>query len=441
VAQDQIVLATGEAYESEEVLILPDSERILLTIKFPVRDTNGRLALIGGISTDITERKHTEQALQSAKEDAERANAAKSRFLAAASHDLRQPLQALGLLVEAQGHETEPEEHRSIVDAMRHAVSSMGSMLNALLDISQLDAGAIQPDVRDFDVGRFLEEMARFAAPLAEAKGLDFRLVPSHATVRSDPALLGRIVENLLSNAVRYTAAGRVLLGCRRRGNKLRIEVWDSGIGIADEHVGRIFEEYYQLGNPARDRAKGLGLGLAIVERTARILNHKVEVRSHPDKGSLFAIEVAVGTPAAKDAIRSESPSEHGSIAGHRVMVVEDDTLVMEWTMRLLRSWGLEIETARDSTSALQLIKEASFVPRIIIADYRLPGGTNGLELVAMARAASGQHTPAVITTGDTSPELSRACAEADCALLHKPVAPAKLRSLLRWLLDERRSA
>jgi CheY-like chemotaxis protein len=240
---------------------------------------------------------------------------------------------------------------------------------------------------------------------------------------------------------VRHTSKGRVLLGCRHRGGKVRIEVWDSGIGIAEEHLGRIFEEYFQLGNPARDRAKGLGLGLAIVNRIARILDHKIEVRSRPDKGSLFAIEVARGTPVAMEAARSEIASEHGSIAGHRVLVVEDDSLVMEWTTRLLNSWGLEIECARNSATALKSLTGSPSAPRIIIADYRLPGGVNGLELVVQARTVMGQHIPAVITTGDTSPELSRACTEADCALLHKPVAPAKLRSLLRWLLDERRSA
>lgn len=441
IAHDTAVLAAGQIIAREEELRLADGTHTLLTAKFPVRGSNGQVVAIGAISTDITERKRAEQVLQRAKEEAEEANAAKSRFLAAASHDLRQPLQGLSLLVEVLDQETDDRERQTIVVALRRAVGSMGGMLNALLDISQLDAGAVRPEIQDFAVGPFLAEVARHAVPRAQAKGLELRVVGSGATIRSDRMLLGRIVENLLSNAIRYTGQGKILLGCRRRGGRLRIEVWDSGVGIGKEHLRRIFEEYYQLANPARDRSKGLGLGLAIVDRLVRVLNHRIDVQSAPGHGSMFAVEVPRGTavrPADAGIDGAGRPSE---FAGQTILIIEDDSLVMEWTQRLLSSWGLEVIAAHNGASARQRLEKATAPPDLLMADYRLPGDESGLEVVCQIQSRLERKIPSVITTGDTSHDLARQCDAAGCALLHKPIAPAKLRSLLRWLLDNRSNA
>jgi len=441
IAHDQAVLTAGQIIAREEELRLADGTHTLLTAKFPVRGGSGEVVAIGAISTDITERKRAEQVLQRAKEEAEEANAAKSRFLAAASHDLRQPLQGLSLLVEVLDQETDERERQTIVVALRRAVSSMGGMLNALLDISQLDAGAVRPEIKDFPLGPFLAEVVRHAVPRSQAKGLELRVVASSATVRSDRMLLGRIVENLLSNAIRYTAEGKILIGCRRRGGQLRIEVWDSGVGIGEEHLRRIFEEYYQLTNPARDRSKGLGLGLAIVDRLVRVLNHRIDVKSIPGRGSMFAVEVPRGAAVRAADARVNGRSQPNDFAGQTILVVEDDDLVMEWTQRLLNSWGLEVIAAHSGAAARRRLEQASTPPDLLMADYRLPGEESGLELVCQIRSRLESNIPSVITTGDTSHDLARQCDAAGCALMHKPIAPAKLRSLLRWLLDNRPSA
>ncbi|MGF1609096.1 MAG: PAS domain-containing protein [Kiloniellales bacterium] len=437
---DQEVLRYGSVRQSEATKVLGDGTlRNTMIAKFPVFDGHGGVLGTGSAEIDITDLKSAQRALQSAKEEADRASTAKSRFLAAASHDLRQPLHALNLLIEAMLDEADESGREAITSAMRQATSSMGEMLNALLDISQLDAGTIRPEPQNFRIGPFLEEMARTVATRAAAKGLELRVVPSRAIVRSDRTLLGRIVENLLSNAVRYTAEGKILLGCRRRGERLCIEVHDSGIGIPQEHVGKIFEEYFQLGNQARDRSKGLGLGLAIVERLSRILDHPVTVRSYPGKGSCFAVEVPLGQLGESEARPPDGALNRTRLRGHAVLLIEDDSLVMEWTQRLLRSWEMTVWTANTSAEIRRRIEEAGDDINLIIADLRLPCGESGLDLIHHAREALGAPVPAIVTTGDTSPELPRLCADAGCSLLHKPIAPAKLRSLVRWLLSEQR--
>ena len=437
---EQEVLRSGTMQQSEASKLLGDGTlRTTMIAKFPVFDGQGGVLGTGSAEVDISELKSAQQALQHAKEEADQANAAKSRFLAAASHDLRQPLHALNLLTEALQNETEESGRESITSAMRQATSSMGEMLNALLDISQLDAGVIQPEPHNFRIGLFLHEMARAAGARAVVKDLELRLVPSSAVVYTDRTLLGRIVENLLSNAVRYTAKGTILLGCRRRGGRLRIEVHDSGIGIDPGHLDKIFEEYFQLGNPARDRSKGLGLGLAIVQRVAHILDHPVEVRSTAGKGSTFSVEVPLGTLDGSEAQPGEGILNGTRLRGHSVLLIEDDSLVQEWTRRLLQSWEMTVWTATSTAEVQRCIKQAEDGLSLIIADLRLPGGKSGLDLIHHTRAALGSPVPAIITTGDTSPDLPRLCTDASCSLLHKPIAPAKLRSLVRWLLSEHR--
>src|SRR5271163_3066601 len=249
---------------------------------------------------DITERKHAAEALEAAKRQAEQANLGKSRFLAAASHDLRQPLQTISLLHEILARKVKDETTLRLVGRLDETVSTMSSMLDTLLDINQLEAGIVRREMVDFPVNAVLEHLRTQFTFHAAAHHLGWRVVPSSLGVHSDPHLLEQMIRNLLSNAVKYTNKGKILLGCRRRGDKMRIEVWDSGIGIPEEELEAIFGEFHQLDNPARERSKGLGLGLAIVERLADLLGHAVDVRSRPGKGSVFAIEVPLGQDASQ---------------------------------------------------------------------------------------------------------------------------------------------
>ena len=248
---------------------------------------------------DVTEVKREGKALEAAKSEAERANVGKSRFLAAASHDLRQPLQTISLLQGMLEKRVRDEATLKLVRRLDETVSTMSSMLDKLLDINQLEAGIVRPTIVDFPIKRLLDELRTEFTYHTATNGLDWRVVPSSLTVRSDPRLLEQIIRNLLSNAVKYTTEGKLLLGCRRRGDKLRIEVWDTGPGIPELELPAIFEEFHQLDNPARERSKGLGLGLAIVQRLADLLGHKIDVRSRLGAGSVFTIEVPLGRPEA----------------------------------------------------------------------------------------------------------------------------------------------
>ncbi len=432
---DRDVVRAGHALEREYEIALEDGLHTFLAVKFPMRSTDGRITRVGAVVTDITERKASERELQRAKEKAERASAGKSRFLAAASHDLRQPLQAMGLLTGSLTETELDKRQRDLVDAMGEAIGSMGSMLSVLLDISELDAGAITPHPVDFEISSFLGRLQRDFTLQATDLGIDLRFVPCRGTVRSDPDLLERIVANLISNALRYTHSGKVLVGCRRIPQGLRIEVWDTGIGIEDQEIDAVFEEYYQVGNPARDRRKGLGLGLALVDRLARLMDHRIVVRSRFGKGSMFGVEVRrseVCASAEPDAPRFGFDADEEAA----VLLIEDDIAVLRAAGRLLKNWGYQVVLAQSSHEALKAIEDPACRPDIVVADFRLPDGRDGIETIGRVRRKLGRQIPGVVVTGDTTAELGRAVKDAACDLLLKPVAPAKLRSLLRFRLN-----
>ncbi len=287
----------------------------------------------------------------------------------------------------------------------------------------------------DFEINSFLKRLHRDFCLQAKDLGIDLRFVPCSGTVRSDPDLLERIVANLVSNALRYTHSGRVLVGCRRIPDGLRIEVWDTGIGIEEQEIEAVFEEYYQVGNPARDRRKGLGLGLALVDRLARLMNHRIVVRSRFGKGSMFGVEVqrsAVCASAEPDAPRFGYDADEEAA----VLLIEDDIAVLRAAGRLLKNWGYQVVLTQSSHEALKAIDDPRCRPDIVVADYRLPDGHDGIETIARVRRKLGNEIPGVVVTGDTSAELNRAVKDAACDLLLKPVAPAKLRSLLRFRLN-----
>jgi signal transduction histidine kinase/CheY-like chemotaxis protein len=365
----------------------------------------------------------------------ELANLAKSRFLAAASHDLRQPLHALGLFVaQLRGH-MKSAEGGGLVERIDAAVGAMNELFNALLDISKLDAGVLSTTIIDFPIARLLKRIESTFTEAAREKGLSFKLVPSSAWVRSDLILLERIVLNLVSNAVRYTASGGVLVGCRRRGDTVRIEVWDSGPGIPEDQRRNIFGEFYRLaGNNVHG---GLGLGLAIVDRLCGLLDHPIELTSTLGKGSRFAVTVPAAAAQAKFAEPQPTlPSPADVSRGKRVVVIDDDALVLDGMGGLLRNWGCRVVTAATADAALAAL--AGEEPDLIISDYRLANGQSGIAAIGDLRRAFDAAIPAFLMSGDTAPERLREARESGHHLLHKPVRPMALRAMVNQLMKAR---
>jgi len=376
------------------------------------------------------------QALRERKEEAETATLAKSRFLAAASHDLRQPTHALGMFVARLAQLPHDAETQHLIVNLEASVRAMQDLLDALLDMSRLDADAVKVNLRAFAMAELLEPLQNGMMPVAMEKGLRLRVRPSKAWVRSDPVLLNRILLNLVGNALRYTRQGGILVACRpsRGGSHLRIEVWDSGIGIAPEHQQDIFKEFFQIANPERDRSKGLGLGLHIVDRTAKLLGCSLWLKSVPGRGTRFSIEVPTvvpGNPQLVFAPPDLLPA--GELNELQVLVVEDDIASAQALSDLLASWGCTVQVAEDLQGGLSSVS-ATFMPQVILSDYRLRNGENGMDTLQRLRVALGRQVPACLMSGDTDPVLMQACRDAGLPLLHKPVRPAKLRALLRRL-------
>ena len=372
----------------------------------------------------------------------ELANLAKSRFIAVASHDLRQPLHALGLFVgQLHGYVPSIEGHR-LVERIDGAVVNMNELFAALLDISKLDAGVLVPDLTEFPVDHLLRRMDATFAAAARAKGLSLRTVSSSAWVRSDIILLERILQNLVSNAVRFAAQGGVVVGCRRRGGQLRIDVCDSGPGIPRDQQRNVFGEFYQLDGPRQDQHRGLGLGLAIVDRQCRLLGHQVELTSTPGKGSRFSVFVPLAP--GRDEIAPPLSPPQASLdlpAGKLALIIDDDPTNLESLRGLLASWNCRVTTAATGEEALAGFAADDQVPDIIITDYHLSDGTTGYEAIARLRNRFGRSVPAFLMSGDTAPERLREAGASGFQLLHKPVPPMKLRLMLNRLLKDRASA
>jgi signal transduction histidine kinase/ActR/RegA family two-component response regulator len=361
----------------------------------------------------------------------EAANLAKSRFLAAASHDLRQPLHAVGLFVAQLHGRLRADERKHLVRRIEAALSAMNELFSALLDISKLDSGGTTATITNFAISELLAHAVATFSEMARAKGLSLRVASCGAWVRSDFILLERVIFNLVSNALRYTNRGGLVVGCRKRGNNLRIEVWDTGIGIpADQHE-KIFGEFYRLGEPGRDHRASLGLGLAIVDRACRLLNHHVEVKSAPGKGSVFAVTVPMvpsqeKAPAPAIAARSSVDRSTGKL----VVVIDNDPLVLEGMGGILQRWGCRVITATADDKALEALTEYGQPPDLIISDYHLSDGRTGLEAIGHLRAALSSPIPAFLISGDTTPDSLRAAKAIGCHLLHKPVDPMALRAM-----------
>jgi PAS domain S-box-containing protein len=375
---------------------------------------------------DITELKRRELVLIKSNERAERTSRARMRFLAAASHDLRQPLQALAMFSSALDHHVATPQGRTIVRSMKTSLHGMEEMLDSLLDMSRLDAGAMRPEPQVFLINDILERLEAECRQQATAAGLHLIFVPSSAVVRSDPKLLSRIIGNLLSNAVRYTRQGRILVGCRHRRNSVRVMVCDTGPGIPESQRLAIFGEFHQ--GDVSGRGAGMGLGLSIVQRFARLLGHRIEVRSVEGRGSTFSVEVPLAeewqAPAAREAVEEDVRE----IAGAVVLVVDDNTDIRSALQIMLAAWGCDavaVSTADEAFAALDGKR-----PDIILADLHLANSENGgVTAIAAIRHHVGADIPAFLLTADTEAQPGRG--GGGVAVLHKPLDPLDLRTAL----------
>jgi PAS domain S-box-containing protein len=440
--EDQRTAALGgRTISFDSSLTNPQGRNIRYHATFiPHRDDSGDVLGYVGLVLDITKRAEAEEATRDALAQAEAASSSKSRFLAAASHDLRQPMQALNIYVGLLARQTRDDRKAAdLVFRLDQSVNALGDLLDSLLDISKLDAGIITPKVAPFALKSVLERMEAEMRPTLEAKGLRFTVMPSHLMAVSDETLVERILRNLLTNAGRYTEKGGVVLGCRPRGQRVVLQVWDTGIGIPDDRRDLVFEEFYQVGNQARDRKQGLGLGLAIVRRLSLLLDHPVRVRSQVGKGTLFEVSLPRATEEEVERVNPAwtamglAPIKQGTTA----VLIDDDTAVLDSLALLLEDWGFDVVAAQDILEAFEVLREFPDIPGVIIADYRLKGGATGVAAVKSLRQAFGLPIPGVIVTGDTSPERLREVTESGFKMLHKPVRIHELRAAVASVMGE----
>ncbi len=431
----QDVLMHATEFREEFRIVRPDGEvRWLSGRGSVIRDDRGRPFRMVGINYDITERKRAEAALRAAKEDAERANRIKSDFLAAASHDIRQPLQGLSLIQELLAKTTQDEDQRRIIGRMGVTIRTMTETLDTLLDIDQLESGTIEPRVKDVAIGNHLQRFRDDHLERAQIKGLDFRFVPTTPRIRTDPRLFVRALENLVSNAVRYTNAGKILLGCRRRGDALRIEVWDTGIGIPADKLDAIFHKYQRASELTAAKHRGLGIGLAVVRLVTELHGHDVEVHSVPGRGSVFAITAPLSA--------ADIPAEDGrpdGTAKHRdlrsVLVIEDEEPLRENLARVLRLEGFDVACAGSGEQALIDARQGMVAPDVIVSDLKLRG-ISGIEAIEALREEAGRDIPAVVISGFASPRDFRRVSSAGIPCLRKPVRSDRLLAIITEVLD-----
>ncbi len=391
------------------------------------------------LSQENRVRARVEEALRQAKREADEANQSKTRFLAAASHDLLQPLNAARLFVSAL--EQQPgldSEQRHLVDRLDGSIRSAEELLSALLDISRLDAGAMPIDVREFAIHDLLETLYTEFGPVALARGLRLDRVDCSARVVSDPKLLRRVLQNFLSNALRYTRTGRVLMGCRRREGQLHIQVIDTGAGIPADQTALIFREFHRLQESRRSQERGLGLGLAIVDRIARMLDHPVSLQSIPGRGTAFGITVPLSSGrAAEAAPRRRSRPRSRDLVGLRVLCVDNEPDILTGMRSLIEPWGCKVSLAGDEQEAVRAM-EVDGLPHVILADYHLDDARNGIDLMNRLRARFGSALPGVLITADQTDVVRNEARANAYRILHKPLKPAALRALLNRIASVR---
>jgi PAS domain S-box-containing protein len=399
--------------------------------------SQGSEFMVAAAIRDVTERKQVEQALKEARREAEHANLAKSRFLATASHDLRQPLQTLGLLNGALRRMLKDPDSLEVLEQQELATDGMARLLNALLDISKLESGAIQLDLMDFAVAPLFEQMRGEFASVATAKGLRFSIDAAPASVNSDPALIGQVLRNLISNAIKYTPHGAIELRCERIAEAVRIEVRDSGVGIATEQLKFIFDEFYQVGVSPNSSREGYGLGLSIVQRISKLLGLDINVASEPGKGSIFSFELplAVSEPANGGGARTR---EHAvpapAVGAPQILLVEDEPGVRNAMRMLLKIAGYRVDALPSVEAALAHLAGKPHVD-LIVTDYHLEGGRTGTEVIAAARATLGDDARAILVTGDTSSAVREMSGDPNLRITSKPINSDELLALVKELI------
>jgi signal transduction histidine kinase/CheY-like chemotaxis protein len=407
-----------------------------ITLESTVRQRTAELqSLNGQLSAEIEERRVVEEMLNVAKADAERANAGKTEFLTAASHDLLQPLNVARLFVDALAERPLDAEAATMLDRVCRSLESAESLLRTLLDMSRLDAGAMHAELTDVAIDPLLRHLSDEYGLAAEERGLRLRVVPCEALVHTDIRLLERVLRNLLGNALRYTERGGVLVGARRRASRLQIEVWDTGSGIPAADLRAIFREFHRLAHPeADDRAPGMGLGLAIVDRIARLIGATVDVRSRVGRGSVFSVAVPLAEQSALPAARADRAGE--PLRGRTIFIVDDDGPTLDGMRTVLSGWGMDAVAAHSIDDALSRSRGRRERPAAILADYHLHDGSSGFDAIDALRASFACHDiPAIVITADPSDVARRRAAERGFGYLNKPLRVERLRSLLAHML------
>ena len=387
------------------------------------RDKSGNPIQSLAVTLDVTERNNAERLLKTAKDEAEQANMAKTKFLAAASHDLRQPLQAANLFLYALGVNEHRPEDREIISNIAASVESLDNLLNSLLDISRLEAGLVEPQIRALPVANVIERLASEYAQIAEDEKAEIKVVSSTAVVLTDPVLLESIMRNLLSNALKNARNGKILFGCRRHENSVTLEVWDNGSGIPADRLTDIFTEFVQIGNEGRDRSRGLGLGLSIVDKLAGLLDHRIAVRSWEGKGSAFSVELPLMVEEeAHDLVRAVST--FAPPTNMSVFIIEDEPSVRASLSLVLEGQGYEVHaiSGNDFHECKRIAFNMASPPDIILADFRLQGGRTGIEATNCVRETFNKSIPAVLLTGDTAPDRLLEAKSSGLPILHKPI-------------------
>ena len=388
--------------------------------------TNGR-RFVSSVIRDVTERKRMEDEIVAARQEAERANKANSAFLAAASHDLRQPVQALSLLNGALRRTVSDERALEMIDYQQHSLTAMTNLLNSLLDISRLDAGAVAPDLEEFPIRRLIDRLSDESARQAQHHGLEFSSSSTDGFVNSDPNLLAEVIQNLVSNAIRYTEKGRVTLRCVEKGGNCRVEVIDTGIGIEKDQLEAIFSEFHQCKTPGASK-EGFGLGLAIVKRLGDLLQLHIEVTSDVGKGSCFSVELPLIANAVEENTEAVVAStEVDTPAAGLIVLIEDDVNVANAWGLLLEAEGFRVASAVSATETKALIRHLDEVPKLLISDFHLLDGSTGVEAVSAIREFFEMEIPAFIVSGDTSKVVKDARMLDNCTLMSKPVDTNRL--------------
>ncbi|WP_299178993.1 NahK/ErcS family hybrid sensor histidine kinase/response regulator [uncultured Neptuniibacter sp.] len=397
--------------------------------------THELVALNDKLWKEISEREQIQKELKVAKEVAEEANKSKDKYLAAASHDLLQPMNAARLLIAALRERELHEQDAHLIERVHLALENAEDLLTDLLDISKLDQKAVNPDISEFRVYQLLASMVGEFQPVAESKGLHIKASFSSAVVKSDSRLLLRIIRNFISNAIRYTGDGKVLVGCRRKGDKLSIQVWDTGTGIPENKQQEIFKEFQQLDCHASQGRQGVGLGLAIVERISNMLGHQLKVSSIPGKGSMFSVEVPlVKNPVSVHTVTKFHQPIPDQLNRLAVLVIDNEENILVSMQALLEQWGCQVITALSEVEARELCQDEKFVPEVILADFHLDDDKLGTDAVLNLRESFGLDIPAVMLTADRSTECRQMFRQLGFPVLNKPVKPGKLRALLTHL-------